>query len=282
MGANWHGWLERLQNIDRRVLYLLLAVLVAFPLLRPFGLPLLVSPAVEALYQKIEALKSGDVVLMSFDYSAGGAPDIHPQVEAIARHLSRKDGVGLVTVGFFADGPMFAEKALAILEAAGKEYGKDFVNLGYRAGGEGAIAMLAADVKGTFAVDFRGMDTSKHPLLERVKSAKDFALVIEFAGGSPGPPEWIRQVQAVYQVPLAVGISTSMVPANIPYLEAKQLISILGGLRGAAEYELLTSQVGKGGAAMGSQTLGHLLIILFLVVGNAAYFLTRRTVRQAQ
>jgi hypothetical protein len=40
--------------------------------------------------------------------------------------------------------------------------------------------------------------------------------------------------------------------------------------------------VGKGGAAMGSQTLGHLLIILFLVVGNAAYFLTRRTVRQAQ
>ena len=40
MSANWHGWLERLQNIDRRVLYLLLAVLVAFPLLRPFGLPL--------------------------------------------------------------------------------------------------------------------------------------------------------------------------------------------------------------------------------------------------
>ena len=55
--------------------------------------------------------------------------------------------MGLVTVGFFADGPMFAEKALAILEAAGKEYGKDFVNLGYRAGGESAIAMLAADVK---------------------------------------------------------------------------------------------------------------------------------------
>ena len=282
MSADRQDWLAKLQNIDRRILYLLLAILVAFPLVRPFGLPLLVSPAVEALYEKIEALKSGDIVLMSFDYSAGGAPDIHPQVEAIMRHLAGKDGVGVVTVGFFADGPMFAEQALAILEEAGKEYGKDFVNLGYRAGGEGAIAMLAAGIKGTFSVDFRGMNTSQHPLLEKVKSAKDFSLIIEFAGGSPGPPEWIRQVQAVYQVPLAVGISTSMVPANIPYLESGQLISILGGLRGAAEYELLTGQVGKGGAAMGSQTLGHLLIIVFLLIGNLSYFLTKRTAHQAR
>ena len=97
------GFVEKLQHVDRRILYLVLAVLVAIPLIWPFTLPLQVSPAVYSLYDHVESLKSGDVVLMSFDYSAGGAPDIHPQVEAIVRHLAKKDGVGLVTVGFFAD-----------------------------------------------------------------------------------------------------------------------------------------------------------------------------------
>jgi len=270
------GFVEKLQHVDRRILYLVLAVLVAIPLIWPFTLPLQVSPAVYSLYDHVESLKSGDVVLMSFDYSAGGAPDIHPQVEAIVRHLAKKDGVGLVTVGFFPDGPMFAEKVFWILEEAGKTYGEDFVNLGYRAGGEGAIAMLASDVKAAFQTDFRGNDTSSLPLLQKVKSARDFSLIIEFAGGSPGPPEWIRQVQAVYRVPLAVGISTSMVPANMPFLESGQLISILSGLRGAAEYEVLLGEAGKGSAAMSSQTLGHLVIMVFLIVGNVSYFLTRK------
>ncbi len=60
----------------------------------------------------------------------------------------------------------------------------------------------------------------------------------------------------------------------------------MGGLKAAAEYESLLMEgyskaygtdPGRFAAIrrMGPQTLAHLVIILFLVVGNIAYFATR-------
>ena len=274
--------LSALASIDRRILYILLFLVVAYPILNPFGLPLRVSPEVAYLHSRIDALKSGDVLLMGFDYSASGSADIHPQTEAILRHVARKDAVKVVAVSFWEDGPMFIDRAIRILELAGKKYGTDYVNLGYRTGGESAIARFAEDMRATFPRDFRGGETANLPVMQNVNSIKDVTLAIDFSGGSPGPREWIRQVQAPYRKDLAIGVSTSMVPALLPYYESKQVISILGGLRGAAEYEVLIKELGKGAAGMGSQTMGHLLIIAFLIIGNIGFLASRRQRGQAK
>jgi len=269
------AWYESLLVMDRRVIYALVMVVVAIPLFRPIALPMRVSPEVTNLYDRIGTLKSGDAVVMSFDYSPSGAGDITPQVEAILKHIATKEGVRVIALSFWAEGPVIADTMLDVYQAQGKEYGVDYINLGYCAGAESAIAKFAEDVTGAFPKDFKGMPTDSYPVMAGVKSAKDITLFIDFSAGSPGPREWIRQVQNQYGKEIAVGASSNLTATLTPYYDAKQLIAILNGLRGAAEYESLTKQLGKGSAGMGSQTLGHLLIIVFLVLGNIGFFASK-------
>jgi hypothetical protein len=62
-----------------------------------------------------------------------------------------------------------------------------------------------------------------------------------------------------------------------PYLNAGQLVGLLGGMRGAAEYEGLIQHPDQGVRGMDSQSVIHLLIIVLIAIGNAAYFVSRRT-----
>ncbi len=48
----------------------------------------------------------------------------------------------------------------------------------------------------------------------------------------------MQQMQAVYKVPVAGGVTAVSIPGRMPYLQSGQLSGILAGLRGAAEYEV--------------------------------------------
>lgn len=268
-------WYEVLLNMDRRIIYLLVAAIVAFPLLKPVALPMRVSDTVTQLYERMNLLKPDDVVVFGYDYSASASGDISPQVEALLRHLVSLNGVKMVAVSFWEEGPVLAENTLKIYEAAGKLYGVDYINLGYCSGGENAIAKFAEDVGGAFPNDFKGKPSNSYQIMQGIKSVNDFALAVDFSGGSPGPREWIRQVQNQYGKEIACGVSSNLTATLMPYYDAGQLFAILSGLRGAAEYEALTGQLAKGSSGMGSQTFGHLLIIVLLLLGNIAYFASK-------
>lgn len=64
------------------------------------------------------------------------------------------------------------------------------------------------------------------------------------------------------------------------YIRSGQLKGFLGGLRGAAEYELLVGAPGKGCAGMDAQSLGHVTIIVFLILGNIGYFAAKKQRQQ--
>ena len=57
------------------------------------------------------------------------------------------------------------------------------------------------------------------------------------------------------------------------------MVGLLGGMKGAAEYEEVTGFRGKGTKFMLAQSFSHVIVVFFIVVGNLAFFLTRR--RQA-
>jgi hypothetical protein len=61
-----------------------------------------------------------------------------------------------------------------------------------------------------------------------------------------------------------------------PYLRTHQLVGLLNGIAGAAEYEKLLNAPGQGMLAMPAVTAVHLLIVLLVLVGNLAYFANRR------
>jgi len=267
------SWILKLQHVDRRIIYSIIALGITLPLIFPFSVPLRVGDAVKEVYQRMDALKPGDIVMMSFDMSAGSAPETFPIPEAILRHLAKKQGIRVVAVGFHSpDGPEWADKALQILEQAGKVYGVDYINLGYRAGGEGAVAFAAKDIHAAYPVDVQGKDISQFPIMEKLRTAEDIDVFFTFS--SSGPDIYVRQL-GPYGVPIIPGISFTITPTVLPLYDSGELAGLLGGLRSAAEYELLTGVVASGNAAMGAQLLGHLVILLFLVMGNAFYFVSK-------
>ena len=180
-------FLIKLGKIDRRVVYLLLILATLVPLISPVGLPFGITTETRAFYAAIEAVEPGQTILMAIDYSVSGGPDVHPQTQAVFRHAMRR-GLKVVFAAFVAEGTEFANQIIAEGERmAGKQYGVDFINLGYLPGSEVAISAFAQDVLVAFPKDVRGGNTSEYAIMAGLTTVADFVLVTEFATGIPGP-----------------------------------------------------------------------------------------------
>src|SRR5205823_12436086 len=73
-------------SIDRRIIFLLIALATLLPLLHPFGLPIKVSPEVRGVYDYIESLPEGSVFLLSLDFDPSFIPELEPQAISLLRH----------------------------------------------------------------------------------------------------------------------------------------------------------------------------------------------------
>lgn len=267
---------KKMQNIDHRVIYVVLILALVVPLLSPIGIPLSVNATTKEVFETIEGLNPAtDIVLLSFDYSPGGSPDVHPQAVVIAEHLHRR-GLKWVAVSFWDAGPMYAEQIMQEYEKKGAVYGRDFINLGFLSGGETAIKNFGDNPKTAFTKDFRGNNVADLPLMAGIDDIKDFAYTFDFVSGNPGFQEWVRQVQGPHGIKYGVGIVTVSVPQVMPFIQAGQVKGMLQGLRGAAEYEVLLGAPGAGAAKMDAQSMGHMVIILFIILGNIAFFLDKK------
>ncbi|HEC83474.1 MAG TPA: hypothetical protein ENI46_03175, partial [Firmicutes bacterium] len=66
---------EKLLYIDRRIIYLLVAIGALIPIIRPIGLPVVPTSPVKGLFDKIEGLGPDDAVMISFDYGPSSEPE---------------------------------------------------------------------------------------------------------------------------------------------------------------------------------------------------------------
>lgn len=266
--------MEKMQNVDTRIIYIVLLIVLSVPLLRPIGIPLQISPMTRAVYDIIEGLNpEKDVVLLSMDYSPGAGLDAEVCPVAVVEHLMQR-GIKWIAISFgTTDGPMMTNRIIADLEQRGYKYGEDFANLGYMAGEENAVRLFALDCL-SVPTDVRGNKTSELPVMQEIKTIKDFAFVIQFSMGTP--EMWIRQVVDPMGVLFATGTVTVSVPSIVPYYNSGQVKGVMGGVSSAAQYELLCNKPGRGAAMMDAQSMGHLIIIFFIALGNVGYFMSKK------
>jgi hypothetical protein len=262
-----------LLNIDRRIIYVLVAFLVSLPLLKPVGLPFAVTEETRKAFNALERLQPGNVVVFGFDYDTGGAAEVHPQSEVFFNHCMLK-GARVIACSISQQGPVFAHKAWSKWVESGKTYGTDFVNLGFFAGGEAALASFAKDIPGFVGVDYEGKPVSGMPIFEGVRTAEDVDLFIDIATGSILP--YIQYFQGPYNKPLTGGAIGSQISRYQSYSDAKQIQGYLGSLRGAAEYEQLLEMPGQATASMDAQSAAHLLIAVLIVLGNIGELAVRK------
>ncbi len=269
--------MKNLRNIDRRIIYLIMLIALGFPIISPIGSPFDIAPNSREFYEIVDALQPGDVVVLSYDFSISSQDELNPSALAVTRHLlEQKKGVKIINLAFWATGPQVAVQNMDMFEKEGLlegwVYGEDWCDLGYIAGGEVAMAAFADNIKDAFRRDARGTDTKSLPMMANINSAKDIDLVVEFGSGTPGTPEMIRQIVDRYGTKYIASLVSVSIAGSIPYYNSGQLNGYLNGLRGAGEYEALYGHPGAGTAAMDSYTFGHLTIILFVIIGNIAYY----------
>lgn len=271
---------QKLLAVDRRVVFALVAVAIIIPFFLNFPIKITVSPPVQAVYDYVEKLPPGSLVMISCDYDPPSAPELQPMTETMLKHFFLKD-LKVIILGLWPQGSVQANIALEvvmrdpILKAKNLKYGVDYVNLGFTAGNEFVIIRMGTNIHAAFPVDFNGTKISELPLMKNVKNFDNIAFVFNISAGYPGTYEWVIFGVDRYRFKLGAGNTAVQAPLVSPYVQSGQLIGLLGGMRGAAEYEEVSHYYGKALGFMRSQTFSHAVVIFFIVVGNLAYFMTR-------
>ncbi len=264
---------DRLEDIPREILYGLLLITIILPMIYPIGFPVPISAEVQRWYNTIDALPAGSVVMIDFGYSGGGEPELAPMAVAVYHHLFKKGDIKVVTMSTSIEGPLLWEKAMLELNPAqyGKQYGVDYIHIGYIANVEAAMAAVGKSISATTTTDYKGTPLSQYSIMEGVDNAADFALLICYTTGGDQSEGWVRQWYTTYQTPYLSCVLAMMVPTMLPYQKAGQIVSVTSGAQ-AGQMELLVKVPGRGIKSADVITMTHLLCIAFVVVGNIAYF----------
>jgi len=270
------SWAEKVLQIDRRWIFLAIGIAVTIPFFLPLGLPVVVTPPVQSLYDAVEGLEPGSSpLLLSIDYAPATLPELEPMSMAIMRHCFRND-VKVVVMTLHPAGYGLAERALlAAAEEFDLTYGEDYAFLGFQPGVSAVILGMGINIRNVFPEDAYGTPLDDMPLMQGVRNYDDIPLVISLAGWSAAEA-WIYYAYQPYRQRVGAGVTAVMATDFYPYLNAGQLEGLLGGMRGAAEYEVLIDTPDQGIRGMDSQSVIHLIIIVLIAVGNAAYFISRR------
>jgi hypothetical protein len=267
--------LEKLTSIDRRIIYLIIGLAVVVPFFIPLRLPIYVSAPVQSVYDYIEALPEGSVVLVGFNFSLATMPELYPMCLAVLRHCYSK-GLKVVGMTLYFDAAIIADNAMSqVAQEYGYEELKDYTYLGYKPGARRIMLGIGEDISEPFPTDSSGTLISQIPMMRGIKNYSDIDLVVDFGSGN-SPEWWVAYAGARYHQTIASGCTGVMVSGLYPYLKAGQLIGIIGGLKGAAEYEKLIGKQEKATLGMKAQSIAHMAIILLVIFGNVVYLLSRR------
>lgn len=272
------GFFEKLLKLDRRWIFLTIGVVIIIPFFFYIGLPIQVTPEVRDLYDAVEKLKPGDVIFYAPEYDPSTIPELQPMAQAFLRHVFSKN-VKVIATGLFQLGVAQVEQDFTLIaREMGKKYGVDYVFLGYKPYPETVILNMGEDFRKSFPTDYYGHPVDSLPMMRGLKNYSDTKMIVSITAVS-GADYWIRSAHGRYNIPLALGVTAVMATDYYSYLQSGQIFGLVGGMKGAAEYEELLGLEGKkyhrATARMDIQNFAHLVIIFFVLLGNAAYFATR-------
>ncbi len=155
--------------------------------------------------------------------------------------------------------------------------GRDFAMLGYQPLFHLVILGMTASIEAQYPQDIHGNPLHEMPMLNEHKSLREIALALTTSGSS-ACRSWIVYAREKVGMPVAFGVTAVMATDYFPYIQSGQIIGQMGGLRGAAEYEVLLKENGitentdKAFTGMDVQSAAHILIILLIIMGNIAFF----------
>lgn len=282
------GWAQRILNLDRRIIYVIVAFCVLFPMLRPLSLPVVPTSNVAGIFDEIDKLPEGSPVMISADFDAASQPELLPMLDAALAHCFAHK-LKPVVLTLWLSGPRLIQQSVEKqAHIFGAVSGQDYVYLGYRPGNFAVVAGMVNSITGTFNADYYNQSTANMPLFANIKKLADFKYIFDIAAGTPGLEVWVNYGSTPAHVPLGLSCTAVSATQYYPYLQAKQITGLANGMKGSAEYEVLLRTKypqlnlptpGPAMKGMDSQSLVHILLVLAIIVANIAYFQTKGSAR---
>lgn len=275
---------EILSKIPRQIIYLIMALAIIIPLIVPIGMPINVKPQTKKLVDAIESLpEDAKPVLVSCDFDPQSMPELYPMLEALLNHLFAKN-IKVLVMALWPQGAGMADMALSTVPMIyNKEYGKDYVFLGYKAGAAAVVLGIGDKLKNVFPADYYNTSLDSLPLTANLTNYNDVSLVVSLSAGDPGYRTWLFYGQSKFGFKLGTGVTAVSAADTYPYLGSGQLVGVFAGMMGAAEYETALQKTGykltnrTATKAMDAQSLGHFFIMVFIIIGNIGFLLLRRS-----
>lgn len=283
-------WLEILTKIDRRIIYLVLALVVLLPLLFPSAQSVIPKKPVEKLFNAVDTIPEEKVLMLDCDYDPQTQPELEPMAIAILRHAFHRR-IKVAVLSLYIQPLGLAKKALddvtgefnarAETNADSIIYGRDYVFLGWQPPPIIPILGMGLNIANVYKTDYYGNQTDTLPMMKHVRNYDDVSILVSVSSGNP-PLWWIAYAQTRFGLRVSAGITAVSASDFYPYYQSGQFTGLMVGMKGAAEYEELVETKleidgrRKASEAMGSLTAAHITIILFIVIGNVGYFLRRR------
>jgi hypothetical protein len=277
---------EKMFAIDRRWVYLALGLAVLISLKIPFSIPIPISKEARNIYNYVDTLKAGDAIHLAIDYDPSTLAELHPMTLSILRQCFQKK-IKVVITSLKETGP--AMTAAVIDTAVARHFartgeriknGVDYVFLGYKPYPILIILGMGQNYRIPFPADYFNTPLDSLPMMAKIQNYDNVKAVLNISGTS-ATDYWIAYGNGRYKVPLAIGVTGVMATDYYPYLQSGQIFGILGGLKGAAEYETLVGTPGKAVQGMKVQMVAHLIIIVFIIIGNIGYFAQRKKREQS-
>lgn len=291
-GVPWYA------RLDRKVIYIFVVVALAFPLVFGISQPATPLPAARKIFDKVEsiarereeALAAGrpyrKVVLVAVDWGPHTRAECYPQTESIVRHLMAR-GVPFVIITLVNDGAGYTrEIPRKLAREYNREYGKDWVDLGFKPGGSILVRQMAKDFQDAVKTDHKGTPVSELDVTKNIRDAGDISLLAEMTGLVGFFNWWVQFFQTDRARPDFVHGCTSVTIAEAyAYLESGQIVGLFEGIAGAAAYNEILEDSRKTGephastgprAHMTSQSFAHIVIIVLIIMGNVGLYVRRR------
>ena len=275
-------WIDKILSLDRRWTFLAIGIAAVVPFLIPMGLAIKPTKEVISVFDAVEELKdTGKPLVISFDFDPGTDAELGPMAHALLKHAFTLD-VPVIVLNFIYTGTALAEIRLKqVAEPMDKVHGEDYVFLGNKPAYANVMINMANDLRLSYKKDYYGTPIDELPMMKKIKNYDDFGLVVGLSG-TRLVEYWIIYGQGPYGFKYAIGCTAVSATDMYPYIQTGQSVGLMGGMKGAAEYEQLLvergydSKLGDAAKGLDSQSLCHLVIVAFIIMGNVAYFTGRR------
>ena len=251
-------------NTQRWIVFLVIAVLVVFPLVQPNMVNGLVSaPPLaqvgEDMFNNIQALPAGAAVLVAFDYDATQSPELDTQARVLLRHLAVRKA-NIKAASLYQAGPAVAQAV---------------------------INQVNSTMTGTLPikVEQRGYLPGQDIAVANFIQSTPISMVVELAATPDTVRWWVEQLAVYPNAPtLLAGVSASAEPMSRPYVESHQVSGMIVSVPGATAYRLKLRQILQDDqeemaqvlAPLASISLANVALVALIVVGGVIQLVSGR------